>query len=374
MWSKMKVKKTAAILAVCLGLTSLAGCSNEKQKIFEQAGKDLEQGSYEYALEGYKASVENEVKLPLSYRGAGIASLRMGDYEAAIQSFTSALNEKKVGKSLEKDLLTYRATAEFKAGAYENAMADCQTLAQEHDMDADTWFLTGKVALAMDAYDEAATDFEQSFGEDSTYERAIQIYEVYLEKDMEADGTRYLEAALSSEPKDADDHCDRGRVYYYMEDYEKAREELNEASNGGNTEALLILGMVYMAQNDTSNARAMYQEYVSKASGDSKKEGSSYSAAKGYNGLALCDMAEGSYDAALADIADGIAVAGAEDMQSLLFNEMVIYEKKLDFATAQQKAQAYLEMYPEDAAAQKELDFLKTRTGNTGTAEEAAVQ
>lgn len=357
----MKVRKTAVILAACLGISVLAGCNSEKQKIFEQAGKDLEQGSYAYALEGYQTSVQNQVKLPLSYRGAGIASLRMGDYETAIQSFTSALNEKKVGKALEKDLLSYRATAELQSGAYENAMADCQTLAQEHDMDADTWFLTGKVALAMDAYDEAAADFEQSFGEDSTYARAIQIYEVYLEKDMEADGTRYLEAELSSEPKNAGDRLDRGRVYYYMEDYEKAREELNAATADGHAEAFLLLGMVYMAQNDVSNARAMYQEYVAKAAGDSGKEKSSYSAAKGYNGLALCDMAEGNYDAALADIADGISTAAAEDMQSLLFNEIVVYEKKLDFATALQKAQAYLEMYPGDAAAEKELAFLKTR-------------
>ena len=43
---------------------------------------------------------------------------------------------------------------------------------------------------------------------------------------MEADGTRYLEAALSSEAKDAQDHCDRGRVYYYMEDYSNAKKEL----------------------------------------------------------------------------------------------------------------------------------------------------
>ena len=48
-------------------------------------------------------------------------------------------------------------------------------------------------------------------------------------------------------------------------------------------------------------------------------------------------------------------------MQSLLFNEMVVYEKKLDFATALQKAEEYMNMYPEDKTAKKELAFLKTR-------------
>ena len=82
---------------------------------------------------------------------------------------------------------------------------------------------------------------------------------------MEADGARYLEAALASEPKGTRDICDRGRIYYYMDDYANARQELTEASNQGSMEALLLLGMVYMAQSDYSNARAMYQQFVNQA-------------------------------------------------------------------------------------------------------------
>ena len=39
------------------------------------------------------------------------------------------------------------------------------------------------------------------------------------------------------------------------------------------------------------------------------------------------------------------------------------YEKKLDFASALDKAQTYVGMYPDDADGQKEVAFLKTRTG-----------
>ena len=84
-----------------------------------------------------------------------------------------------------RDLYLYRATARLQAGYLDDAMADCQVLAQNYEMDADAWFLTGKVALEMDGYDEAASDFEQAYGEDSSYDRAIQIYETYLDKDME---------------------------------------------------------------------------------------------------------------------------------------------------------------------------------------------
>lgn len=358
----MKIKRTAVILAACMGISLLAGCGDDNQKIFEQADKDLAQGSYEYAREGYLTSVKNKVKLPLSYRGAGIASLRLGDYQDAIQNFASALACEDTGKALAKDILAYKATAEIKAGSYEDAMADCQTLIKDHDMDADTWFLAGNAALLLDSYEEAASDFGKSFDADPTYDRAIRIYGIYLDQDMEADGTTYLEAALKKKTKDSESHCDKGRIYYYMEDYDNARQELTQAANDGEEEADLLLGMVYLAQNDISNARTMFQNYVEASVGDGDtKDG--YSPAKGYNGLALCDIAEGNYDSALTNISSGITVSDTDDLQSLLFNEVIAYEKKLDFASALDKAQTYVGMYPNDADGQKEVAFLKTRTG-----------
>ena len=331
----MKKKTTPWILAVLGCIAMLSGCQGEKQKIYEQAEQNLEQGSYEAALSGYETSAANGVHLPQSYRGMGIASLRMGDYEGAIESFTNALNCEKVSKSLAKDILSYRITAEIRAQQYENAMADCQTLAQDYSMDADGYYLAGTVALAMDSYDEAMTNFDEAYVEEPTYDMALQIYQAYLERDMEADGTRYLEAALETEPKDAGDYCDRGRAYYYMQDY--------------------------------SNARAMYQEYTA-AEGES---------AGGYNGLALCDIAEENYDAALTNISTGLPLASEEERQDLLFNEIVAYERKLDFSKAQEKAEEYLELYPDDESVQKELAFLKTRTStqeNTAAESEVSSQ
>ena len=337
-------------------MTAFAGCGSEEMKNYEQAAQDLEAENFDAALQEYEAAISAGVKLAQSYRGAGVANLRLGNYEQAIEDFNHALNSDKVGKALKKDILSYRAAAYLKTKAYDEAMADCQSIAESYDMDADLYFLTGKVALAMDSYEEASANFEQAYGEDATYDMALRIYGVYLDKDMEADGTRYLEAALSSEAKDAQDHCDRGRVYYYMEDYSNAKKELLEATKKDNTEALLLLGMVYLAQDDVENAQAMYKQYIS-AVGDS---------AKGYNGLALCDIRSGDYDSALDNITKGLPTATTDEMQSLLFNEIVAYEKKLDFATALTKVQEYIEMFPEDSAAKKERAFLKTRTSSEG--------
>ena len=336
----------------------LTGCSPEDTKNYKQAALDLEQGNYEIALEEYETAIVAGVKVAQSYRGAGVAQMKLGNYEDAITNFNNALACDKVGRKLKKDILSYRAAAYLKIKAYDEAMTDCQTLAESYDMDADLYFLTGEVALAMDSYEEAGSDFEQAYGEDATYDRAIQIYGAYLDKDMEADGTRYLEAALSGTAKNAQDHCDRGRVYYYMDDYDNAADELKQAIDGNNTEALALLGMVYMEQGDSENARTMFQQYVSQAD----------NGAKGFNGLALCDIEAGDYDSALSNISSGIHVAEGEELQSLLFNEIAVYEKKLDFQTALQKAKEYLDLYPEDKTVKKELAFLNTRVSSTDSA------
>ena len=350
----MRNKKIICLLAAGLGALLLTGCGGENQKTYEQANADLEEANYDYALNEYQACISAGYKLAQSYRGSGIVKLRTGDYQGAIDDLTNALNDEKTGKSDRKDLLEYRAAAELKAELYDQAMADCQTLAEDYSLNANDYYLTGCVALAMDSYDEASSNFTEAYGEDATYDRAIQIYEAYLEKDMEADGTRYLEAALKTEAKNAEDYCNRGKVYYYMEDYSNAQKELTEAVNQKSTEGMLLLGMVYRAQGDTSNARSMYQQYVSED--DSEP-------AKGYNGLALCDMDDGSYDSALENISKGLEDASTEEMQDLLFNEIVVYEKKLDFSTALSKMQEYIKMFPDDENAAKELTFLQSRNG-----------
>lgn len=350
----MNTKKIGRILAVCMGAALLAGCGGEKKNIYEQAEEALAQGNYQEALEGYETSAAGDYKVQESLRGAGIAKLRLGAFQEAVDYFTRALEHGKTGGSLDQDILSYRAEAELRAGLTEDAMADCQTLASDYSMNGDTYFLTGSVALAMDAYDEAASNFEQAYGEEPDYEMALRIYQIYEERDMEADGTRYLEAVLETAPKNARDYCERGRIYYYMEDYENARKELMKASEKGSAEAELLLGMVCLAQGDTAAARSMYQDYLNLE--ESSK-------APGYNGMALCDLADGDPDSALANIASGLESAEIDEMQELLFNEIVAYEKKLDFATAYAKAQEYIKMYPDDGEAQKELVFLKSRTG-----------
>ena len=74
-----------------------------------------------------------------------------------------------------------------------------------------------------------------------------------------------------------------------------------------------------------------------------------------------CDIADENYDSALENITKGLALSNDKGKQDLYFNEIVVYEKKLDFATAKEKAAKYVKNYPADEAGIRENNFLKTR-------------
>lgn len=52
-----------------LCMLMLTGCGGQNKKTYDQAVTDLEQGSYDYALEGYKSSITAGYKSAESYRG-----------------------------------------------------------------------------------------------------------------------------------------------------------------------------------------------------------------------------------------------------------------------------------------------------------------
>ena len=95
-------------------------------KNYKQAAQDLEQGNYEAALEEYETAISEGVKPAQSYRGAGVAKLKLGNYEEAITYFNDALKCDKVGKALKKDILSYRAVAYLKVKDYEAALEDAR--------------------------------------------------------------------------------------------------------------------------------------------------------------------------------------------------------------------------------------------------------
>ena len=343
-------RKKILLAALALGsLVTLTACGAKKQSAYEQACESLGQGKYEEALKGFQESVIREVKVPYCQRGIGIAWLKLGDYGQAISSFEDAL-EGEDSKRFQKDVLSYKAVAEYESGRMKESLASCEKI-KEYGADASCYYMIGKIGLQLDQYDAAKSNFDMAVEKDTSYAMFLDIYQAYGEKDMDADGKAYLSRALALSPGSGGDHYQRGRIYYFMGDIPNAQTELLKAAEKGEGDARLYLGKIYLEQQDPASARAMYQEYA--------QEGGN--GARAYNGLALCDMAEGNYDGALANIESGLGAAGQEDVQELLYNEVVAYEYKRDLATAKSKITEYLMRFPDDEDAQRESAFLQSR-------------
>lgn len=327
----------------------IIGCGGNST--YDQARTDLSQGAYEEASAGFEATIENGDHVAESYRGAGIAQLNLGNFSEAVEYFDQALAQDGLDRGFRRDVLSYKATAEYKSEQYAQAMDTCERLLKISD-EADSYYLAGRSALAMDEYEKAKEYFDLAASQDHGDEMALQIYEAYLEQDMEADGTVYLEQVLATEARSAQEHYERGRIYYYMGDYENAASELSKAIDRNNSEALIAMGEVYLAKDDVESAREMFQQYIEKEEEH---------AAAGYNGFVLCDLAEENYESALENVQRGLDVAASDEMQDLLFNEVVAYERSLDFETAQTKAEEYLQLFPDDENMRAEKEFLDSR-------------
>ena len=146
-----------------------------------------------------------------------------------------------------------------------------------------------------------------------------------------------------------------GRINFELKDYDAAINDLKTAVEGKVDGAVMLLGKIYLLNKDTDSARELFRSGLS-----TEGQGSVC-----YNGLALCDIADGDYDSALSNISSGLSSGDGKVQEELLFNEIIVYEKKLDFTTALEKAKAFAESYPQNTDAARELKFLQNRTKAT---------
>lgn len=347
----MKKRKIVLILACCL---TLSGCTRtEKSTVnIDQGNVSLEQGYYQEALGSFQTALDAGEDLVQSYRGEGIAYMGIENYAAAIQSFTNALNAAKSNQvEMIQDIRLYKATAEYKMEDYESCTVTCaEILATEEN--ADAYYLRGACEMENGQGDQAEADFDQAVRlKPDDYRLYLNIYEVYREKNLSSDGGKYLEQALAIGGSDAESTYQRGRIYYYLGNYERAKEELANAALQSHGPAILLLSQVNIETNDMESAQSLAQQYLSEI-GETPQV---------YNVMTLVYIAQENYDAALEQINRGLALGTEEDRQDLLFNEIVVYERKLDFETAKAKAEEYVSLYPSDQQGQKEYEFLKTR-------------
>lgn len=327
----MNKKKLTYITALTmLSLTLITGCTNERR--------------------------ENQT----AYRQIGINAMESGDYAGAVDAFNSALGQC-IGKITENelDICYYKAAAQYASGDSEGAVATYTAIIDYDKKAADAYYLRGCVYLKQGNTESAVSDFDAAVQYNSDdYELYVNIYENLLAYDMTEKGEEYLNKAFDIKGNSAEDYAWRGRIYYYLGQYDNAMTELNSALDKESVIANLYIAQVYEAQGDSENAEVYYQNYVNSGAADSEA----------MNSLGEIEMAKGNYSGALTYLQQGIAMENVTNRRELMQNLIICYEYTFDFNSAWNIVQEYVQAYPDDASAQREYIFLKNRV-DASTAE-----
>lgn len=336
-----------------------AGCGGKTEKVREAMAL-MESMDYQGALALFEQASEKKENSRLIARGMGIAHMEMGHYDEAIACFLEALAESNgLVEEIDFDLNYYLASAYSYAGRFEEAKAVYDSILALRPKEKDAYYLRGNVEMELNRYNEAKEDFDQAVSMDpKNYDRLFAIYEVFAHFGYKTAGQEYLQTALDNGEKSLSPF-DKGRLYYYMEDYQKAYVELENAKADEKAESSLYLGKAYEATGDYNYACNVYRSYLEKH-GDS---------AEMYNQLGICEMKRGNYETALEAFQSGLALQDKSMQQVLSFNEIVAYEFLSDFEKAATLMDGYLAVYPGDPDALREEIFLATRKPKDLTAD-----
>lgn len=167
--------------------------------------------------------------------------------------------------------------------------------------------------------------------------------------------------------KDGTELLEQGDVQKAVSAFEQAAEEAEKEGERA-PEAYRGLGMAYYAREDYEGARTNLQKALDEGGLETPVI---------YNLIGVCAMKLEDYDGALAAFEQGAALSESgvipegtkeeknadykEVIREMRFNRVVCYEKKLDWENAKAAMAEYSSLYPDDAEAQKEAEFLRTR-------------
>lgn len=352
----MKNKNTGLpkiILGILLAAV-FSGCGSRGSVSAVAEGMQyIEAMDYNAAMASFATARENGEDARLIVRGMGIASMGLTNYEEAAQYFLTclALSDGMV-VAMDYDVNYYLAAAYQKMELYGEAEKIYDAILALRPGETDAYYLRGNARLSQGQYQTAREDFDKVIElEPTNFNRLIQVYEVLAAEGYRQMGQEYLEIALE-ERSDKMSAYDRGRIYYYLGNYEQAQVFLEQAKDSGDADSYLYLGMAYEATGDYNYAITnVYTSYLNRGEGN----------AEIYNQLGLCYLKQGEYASALEAFQNAMQMEENSMMQVLRFNEIVAYEYLGEYTQAAVLLDNYLKTYPDDAEARREYSFLSTR-------------
>lgn len=319
--SKMKKTKYIVILAV-LAAVLCTGCSNEREE------------------------EQRELRLK------GITLMENGKYEEALEEFQGALDLSlgNVGET-EMDICFYKAEAQYMLGDIEGAMAT-YTAIIDFNESAKAYFLRGNLYYSLSDEENALKDYSAAIEkEKKNYELYIGVYEALNAHGKEKEAQDYLNQALELKGNSAYDKMQKGRINYLLGENETALSLLEEAAKGKEKQAFYYLAEIYSLMGDEASAKSNMNAYMESGVADS------YSLFT----IANDELAKGNYDMVIECLTAALNLEKVPNKQIIIKTLAIAYENKQDFASALELMTKYVEDYPDDEDAKRELTFLETR-------------
>ena len=350
----MKKKKIISVLAAVLTVSfCAAGCGLVSKNENRAAGMAAIQAlDYDSAIASFEAAKEADENPRVLYRGEGLAYMGKTQYTDAAAAFETALSysDGRVD-DMDYDINYYLATAYYKQGETDKAVSAYNAIIALRPEERDAYYLRGVIYTESGRIEEALADFDKTISLNTRdYDRLIDIYCVLDENGYKESGQEYLQGAMESGTKYMTNY-EKGRISYYLEDYENARNYLEKARDEEGYEAVLFLGKTYETLGDYNYAISVYNTFV-----DSGQESPQV-----LNQMGLCKLQMKDYQGALEAFQRAMNIEGNGMMQVLKMNEVVAYEKLEEYKKASVLLDSYLKTYPDDEEAKREYEFLKTR-------------
>ena len=348
--------KHRLIAGILLGTMLLTGCGSLTGRHNIDSGFSyIESHEYQSALESFDAAEENGEDECLLARGRGIAHLRRGEYQEAVDNFLLSLSaDEGIVDDMDFDTNYYLAEAYLELGQYSDARNVYDAILKFRGKDTNAYYLRGIASLASGDHDAGYSDFSRAIAlGNRDYSMMIMIYKAL-------DEYGYTDEALSIRQKAMDNGSDfmtnyeKGQISYYLGNNAEAQSYLEAARNERNQEkepVVLLLGQTGKKQGDYNYAVSVYRTYLSE----------NPESAPVYNQLGMCQIKQGDYDSAVSSFESGLALGNREYEQVLKLNQITAYEYLGEFGVAASMMADYLKTYPDDEDAARENIFLSTR-------------
>lgn len=322
-------------------------------------------GDYEKAINAFdRAYMGKDMSIirkndKKALRGKGITYYYMGQYENAAREFEKALAIKELS-DLDMDLMLYLSEAYQLLGNYEKAAEKMSELIKKNEKNAFLYARRAQCYRLADDRQKSLEDYDSAIAlEPDNYEYYIEKY-FLLEEMGDTAGADALMKQLGQMLQEGKiSKFEEALIYYCQGNFDKALGLFEESLDGKENQAAYYIGEIYRSRRDYTNAINYYEKCIGDDGDDS---------ADACNQLAVCLMKTGEYEEALNYIEKALQQGSSKNDRILRKNEIAALEYLGRYEDAEEKLKEYMEDYPTEYEAVREAVFIGSRVAGSKTA------